>query len=500
MNLNFGSTLLADLGMIVPELALLGVFIIVIIADLIFKNNKINAGVSIIGSIVVLLLLFTQVDVKSSAFMGIYHIDSFSLFFKFIIMMSTLNVLLMSILSEELHKAGIWLAEYYILILGMAIGMFFISGASNLILIYLSLETMSMSSYVLSGYTKQIRRSSEASLKYVIFGSLSSGIMIYGISIIFGLTGSLDLNAINSYIATNGSNNLMLFVSFLFIMVGFGYKISAVPFHFWTPDVYEGAPVTITAYLSVASKAAGFAVLIRFLGMALNANTGIESTVMATLQNTRWDIVIAVLSVLTMTVGNFTALWQNNVKRMLAYSSIAHAGYLLMAVTVMTNLGITSILVYFFFYLFMNFGAFLIVMLFEHKLGTEDMDSYAGIGYRSPLLATLMTILLVSLTGLPPTGGFIGKMYVFWAVLDQGMIWLAVIGVLNSVVSLYYYAKVIRNMWLRGVETEKEKLNYSVFAQVLAVLITLPTLLFFVYFGPILKWAEASAADRKSVV
>lgn len=492
MESSFGNILINNLGVITPELVLLGVFILVILVDLIFKNNKLNAGVSIVGSLIVLLSLFSQTGVNQTTFMGIYVVDAFSLFFKFLIMISTVVVLLMSVISEELERAKTWLSEYYILILGMAIGMFFISGSNNLILIYLSLETMSMSSYVLAGYTKEIKRSSEASLKYVIFGSLSSGLMIYGISLIFGLTGTFDLTALNTYIAQSGSNNIMLFVAFLLVLVGFGYKISAVPFHFWTPDVYEGAPITITAYLSVASKAAGFAVLLRFLHVALSSQ-GAGDALYSIIQNTRWDIVIAVISVLTMTVGNTVALWQNNVKRMLAYSSIAHAGYLLMAVAIMSNLGVTSILIYLFFYLFMNFGAFLIVMIFEHKLGTEDMDSYVGLGYRSPLMAVLLTILLVSLTGLPPTGGFIGKMYVFWAVLDEGLIWLAVIGVLNSVVSLYYYAKVIRNMWLRGVDSDKEKLQYSLFTNIFAILLTLPVLVFFVYFGPILKWAESSA-------
>jgi len=489
----FGSILWKDLGLILPELILLAIFILLIIIDLIFKNNKLNATVSIIGSLIVLLSLLTQQDLNNALFMGIYIIDAFGVFFKFLVILSTLIVFLMSIISEELHNSKIWLGEYYILIFGMAIGMFFISGSVNLILIYLSLETMSMSSYVLAGYTKQIRRASEASLKYVIFGSLSSGIMIFGISLLYGLTGSLDLNTINLYIATDGANNLLLFVSFLFILVGFGYKISAVPFHFWTPDVYEGSPITITAYLSVASKAAGFAVFVRFLYMALVDNTAYFSGVYSIIKDVRWDYVIAVLSVLTMTLGNVVALWQNNVKRMLAYSSIAHAGYILMAVTVMSNLGISSILIYLFFYLFMNFGAFLIVMIFAHKIGSEDMDKYVGLGYRSPLMATLLTIILVSLIGLPPTGGFIGKLYVFWAVLDKGLIWLAVIGILNSVISLYYYAKVIRNMWLRDVDSQNEKLKYTLYTNILAIVLTVPILLFFVYFSPILKWAESSA-------
>lgn len=494
MNSLFSNILWNDLGLIKPEISLVCVFLIVIFTDLIFKNNRVTAIVSIIGSVFVGIMLFTQTNISQSLFLGIYHIDPFAQFFKFIVIISTIIVFLMSLISDELKKTKVWIGEYYILIIGMAIGMFFISGASNLILIYIALETMSLSSYVLAGYTKEIKRASEASLKYVIFGSLSSGIMVYGISLLFGLTGSFDLQVINNYIVMFGQDNLILFIAFLMIMFGFGYKISAVPFHFWAPDVYEGAPITITAYLSVASKAAGFAVLIRFLSLTLLSNPYVDANVYSILANTRWDLVIAVLSVLTMTIGNLTALGQKNVKRLLAYSSIAHAGYLLMAVTVMSEVGITAILIYIFYYLFMNFGAFLIVMLYEHKLGTENMDQYNGIGYRNPLMATLLTILLVSLIGLPPTGGFIGKLYVFTAVIENGMIWLAVIGILNSVISLYYYGKIFRNMWLRGLDNDKEKFQFSNFANVLAILLTIPVLLFFVYLSPIIEWAKYSAS------
>ncbi len=484
--------LISSIGFFKPELTLLVTFVLVIIADLIFKNNKLNVGISILGSVVAGIFLFLNSGTIMTAFADALSIDPFSEFFKYIILLSTIIVLIMSEFSEELHKRDVWMGEYYMLVLGMAIGMFLLAGATNLIMIYLSLETMSMSSYVLSGYTKEIKRSSEASLKYVIFGSLSSAIMIYGMSLMFGMTGSLNIYDIQKFFVTNGFDNIGILVSGVMIIAGFAYKISAVPFHFWTPDVYEGSPITITAYLSVASKAAGFAVLIRFIRLAFNDPSISNTESWAMLQNIPWDYVIATISILTMSIGNMVALWQENVKRMLAYSSIAHAGYLLMGVVVMTNNGLIAISIYFFFYLLMNFGAFIVVMLFAHKVGSENIEDYEGIGYKAPVLATMMTIFLVSLTGLPPTAGFIGKFFLFTAVLDKGWYWLAVIGVLNSVVSLYYYAKIIRNMWLRKVTFNKELYDFSFQSQLLVLILGVPTILFGVYFTPIVKWAEYS--------
>jgi NADH-quinone oxidoreductase subunit N len=318
--------------------------------------------------------------------------------------------------------------------------------------------------------------------------------MIYGMSLLYGMTGSLDIFEIQKFFVMNGFSNLGVFVSGLMIIAGFAYKISAVPFHFWTPDVYEGSPITITAYLSVASKAAGFAVLIRFLRMTFNDPTVSTTESWAMFPTIPWDMVIAVISVATMTLGNLVALWQSNVKRMLAYSSIAHAGYLLMGVVVMTNMGLVGISVYFFFYLLMNFGAFIVVMLFAHKIGSEEIDDYEGIGYRAPVLASLLTLFLVSLTGLPPTAGFIGKFFLFAAVLDKGWYWLAVIGVLNSVVSLFYYVKIVRNMWLRKVDNNKGKLEFSLQAQIFVLILGIPTLIFGLFYSPIVKWAEYSVS------
>jgi NADH-quinone oxidoreductase subunit N len=275
------------------------------------------------------------------------------------------------------------------------------------------------------------------------------------------------------------------------ILAGFGFKISVVPFHFWTPDVYEGAPITITAYLSVASKAAGFAVLIRFIKSVFFSGIS-QGGYWNLFSYFDWQAVLVLISIVTMTLGNFTALWQDNLKRMLAYSSIAHAGYILLGVAVLSDQGITAVLIYFSIYMFMNLGAFLIVMLIANKIGSENIDDYKGLGYSIPFLGTVLAIFLVSLTGLPPTAGFIAKLYLFVALVDAKMIVVAIIALLNTVVSLYYYIRVLRNMYLvkdvnKSVHIELKPLSF-----ITILLLVIPVLLFGVYFTPIVDFAKLS--------
>jgi NADH-quinone oxidoreductase subunit N len=317
--------------------------------------------------------------------------------------------------------------------------------------------------------------------------------MLYGISLLYGLTGSVDVYGINRALHGNDINVVALMIAGILTIVGFGYKISAVPFHFWTPDVYEGAPITITAFLSVASKAAGFAMMIRFFTMTFVESTvSLSEGVWTIIAGFDWNQIIAWLSVVTMTVGNLVALWQSNLKRLLAYSSIAHAGYMLMGVVVLSSEGIAAVLIYFGVYLFMNLGAFYLVMLVANKTGTEDIESYKGLGYRTPLIGVAMTIFLLSLTGIPPTAGFIGKLYLFAALINAKWFWLAIIGALNSVVSLYYYVKVLRNMFLVEPTESQGAISFSVSQVVLLFVLLLPTLLFGLYFSPLVEFAHAS--------
>jgi NADH-quinone oxidoreductase subunit N len=374
---------------------------------------------------------------------------------------------------------------------GMILGMFFMASASDLILIYISIELLSLSSYVLAGFVKNTVRSSEASLKYVIYGGVSSGIMLFGISLIYGLTGTTNLYEINSIVQIQSFPYITFLIAALFITVGFGFKISAAPFHFWTPDVYEGAPLPITAYLSVASKAAGFAVLIRFIKITFVSSIDHHGN-WELLSIIDWRSIIVLLSILTMTLGNFTALWQDNLKRMLAYSSIAHAGYMLLGVAVLSDQGITATMIYFIVYLFMNLGAFFVVMIIANKIGSEDIDDYKGLGKTMPLLSVALTLFLVSLVGLPPTAGFIGKVVLFLALVDADMIALAVIALLNSVVSLYYYIRVLKNLYLVQVDEEKPVIKISFANGLVIILLAAPVLIFGIYFTPIVNFAKNS--------
>jgi NADH-quinone oxidoreductase subunit N len=485
-----------NLAYFLPETALVITFCLAIVAGLIFrKKPKVVGWFAMIGIGAALFLVIQQRGNSIDIFSGMVVVDPFAVFFKSFTAVCALFIFLFSIYSSEVQTTVKRMAEYYALLVAMTLGMFLMAGASNVLMMVLAMELTSFSSYILAGYTKEASDSSEASLKYIIYGAVSSGVMLYGISILFGLTGAMDYIGINRMIALSAPNYFALLIATIFIIVGFGYKISAVPFHFWTPDVYEGAPITITAFLSVASKAAGFAMMIRFFnGIFIEKSILVVTThVWTSLYGFEWNKLLAILSVLTMTLGNLVAVWQDNLKRLLAYSSIAHAGYMLMGVVVLSNQGIAAVLIYFMMYLFMNLGAFYVVMLIANKTGSEDISAYRGLGYRAPLVGVAMAIFLISLTGLPPTAGFIGKLYLFGALLDARWIWLAIAGALNSVISLYYYARVLRYMFLREPEGQASSIRVRLSEKILLLVLVVPTLLFGLYFTPIVDLANASA-------
>ena len=489
---------LRSLSQFLPETSLVITFCAAILIGIIFrKRPQIVPVVSLLGIAVALWFAIEQAGTSQSVFSGMIVVDPFAVFFKVLIGATAIIIFLFSIYSSEVQSTIKRLVEYSALLVAMTLGMFLMSGAANLLMMVLSIELTSLSSYILAGYTKEAPDSSEASLKYIIYGALSTGLMLYGISIIYGLTGgATDFYGINKTLSAGSVSPLALLVASLLIIAGLGYKISAVPFHFWTPDVYEGAPITITAFLSVASKAAGFAMLIRFFKVSFidSSVIGLPTGFWASLQEFEWNKIVAILSVLTMTLGNLVAVWQNNLKRLLAYSSIAHAGYMLMGVVVLSDKGLAAVLIYFVVYLFMNLGAFYVVMLIESKIGSEDIDSYRGFGYRSPLVSIAMAIFLISLAGIPPTAGFIGKLFLFAALLDAKWIWLAVIGALNTVISLYYYVRVIRNMFLRDPEGSTTSIVFSNPQLTILLILLIPTLVFGLYYTPIVEFANASVA------
>jgi len=488
-----------DLALFAPELAIIATLLVALIADLIFRRSPaVVPGVVLAGFAATGILVLGQWGANASIFSSMVAVDAFAVFFKMIVVLTAILIVVFSLGSAELNTPGRKLGEYYALLCAAALGMMLMAGASNLLMMYLALELSSLSSYVLSGYTREAPDSSEASLKYVIYGALSSGLMLYGISIIYGMAGSLDLATINlalpAAMAAGGTASFVLLIAGVLTLAGFGYKISAVPFHFWAPDVYEGAPLPITAFLAVASKAGGFAMMIRFFKVTfIDTNAGALAVgTWATMEGFRWVDIVAVISVLTMTVGNLVAVWQNNLKRLLAYSSIAHAGYMLTGVVVLSNEGLAAIMLYFTVYLFMNLGAFYAVMLIANKTGSEDIDDYKGIGARAPLLAVALAVFLISLTGLPPTAGFIGKLYLFAALINGGWIWLAIVGALNSVIALYYYVRIFRNMFLRPDDQPGTPIVIGGLQTAVLLVLLVPTLLFGLYFTPLVQLAQAS--------
>lgn len=478
-----------------PELLLSVTIITAILADLFYSKKDSFKVVywSLGGMFLTYIAIRLQNIEPTSLFMGTVAHDPFSQFFKILILISTAIVMLMSLVSGELKKYR--MGEYFSIMTIMTFGLFLMTSSIDILMVYLAIEIVSIMSFFLAGYLKRNSLSNEASLKYVIYGAFSSGIMLYGLSILFGLTGSTNFFEMQKAISLLGTDsNLALVLSTVFILVGFGYKISAVPFHFWTPDVYEGSPSTITAYLSIAPKAAGFALMLRFFNQVFGDMSIDISTSWSAINDVPWPELIAVLSAATMTVGNLVAIQQNNVKRMLAYSSIAHAGYMMMALPMMSNSSIEGVMMYLIMYLFMNLGAFFVVIYVKDQIGGEDYNSFDGLGWKMPYVAIPMTLFMVALTGLPPTAGFVGKFYIFAAVIESGsrFYWLAFVGVINSVISLYYYIRVVRHMYLLG-ERNDEFINpSSKLVLSLLVVLAIPSFVFGWYFSPIAEWISRS--------
>ena len=442
--------------------------------------------------LVSIAIYFQDSSIITTLFTDSIVLDPFSTFFKIVIIIATILVAIFSLYSKELDDYR--MGEYFTLLGIITFGLFLMVSSIDLVMVYLSIEIVSIMSFVLAGYLKQNTRSNEAALKYVVYGAFSSGIMLFGLSYVYGLTGSTNFFQIQHVLLSSGQDNgPAIMLSVVLILAGFGYKVSAVPFHFWTPDVYEGSPTTITAYLSVAPKAAALAMMIRFFNQVLSdggAMTGLEGVSLSELP---WANIISLIAVVTMTIGNLVAIQQDNIKRMLAYSSIAHAGYMLLALPVMSSHGIYSIMLYVLIYLFMNLGAFFVVITIKNKTGSESFDDYKGLGWEMPLVGVVMTIFMVSLTGLPPTAGFIGKFYIFASLIKGGgaFYYLVIIGGLNSVVSLYYYLRVVKVMYFEGKRNDKIKQPPKVMAFLLIVT-AVPTLVLGIYWVPVASWVNRS--------
>ena len=413
-----------------------------------------------------------------TGFQGALTIDRFALFFNWVFELATLIVAIVS--YHYLEIEGEHHGEYYALMLFAQCGMFFLATGTDLVTLFVGLELMAICFYVMVGFLRSDKRSNEAAMKYLLLGAFSSGFLVYGFSIMYGLAGSTRLSDVAAAISARGAWDPVVFLATVTTSVGLLFKISAAPFHMWAPDAYEGAPTTITAYLSVASKAASFAFLLRiFLGPLASARDS-------------WEPLLAAVAVLTMTVGNLAAISQSNIKRLLAYSSISHAGYMLLGLIAGNATGIQGIAVYVLVYAFMNLGAFLVVIAMRRKgIIGEDLDDMAGLMYKSPGYAVLMLVFLLSLAGIPPTAGFLGKYYIFLSLIETRHYVLAVIATLYVAVAIYYYFRVVKIMFV-GELAEKAPLATSFGLRVALGITGVLTLAVGIYPEPVLRMAQSS--------
>ena len=407
--------------------------------------------------------------------------DDFSIFFNWLFLIAAVIVSVVS--YQYLENAGEHHGEYYSLILFAQCGMYFLATGADLVTLFIGLELMALSFYVMVGFLRSEKRSNEAAVKYLLLGAFSSGFLVYGFSVLYGIAGSTRLSDIVAAVASRPAWDPVVYLALITTSVGLLFKIAAAPFHMWAPDAYEGAPTTVTAYLSVASKAASFAFLLRLFYGQLAPFAPVREV---------WTPILAVIAVITMTVGNLAAINQSNIKRLLAYSSISHAGYMLLGVVAGNEIGIKGIEVYLMVYTFMNLGAFLVlVALRRQKIIGDEMDDISGLMKKSPGYAVLMLIFLISLAGIPPTAGFLGKYYIFWSLIQAHQYTLAVIATLYAAVAIYYYFRIVKSMFVSELK-EKAPMATSFGMRVALTVSGVMTLVIGLYPEPFLKLAQSS--------
>lgn len=481
----FTLKLLTDLRIFAPELiVLISILFLLIIESLIKREErKYLWTIPLIGLFGAFTVLIYGYDVRAKIFSFNLYIDAFSSFFRIIACISGILAVLLSHLSNEIDDRD---GEPYVAILTVVLGMLIIPSAGNLLTIYLAFEMMSLPSYLLTSMHVKSYPSKEAGMKYLLFGAVSSGIMLYGFSILYGITGQIDMKAINIALTYLETKRAFGILAFLLISSGMFFKIAAFPFYFWSPDAYQGAPTPVAGFLSIGPKSAGFAFMIRFIITAFS-----EGPYGEVWQDKLWGQIpeyIAFISAITMTIGNFAALNQKSVKRLLAYSSIAHAGYILIGLSAMNALGIKAILFYILVYVFMNLGAFASISYLTSRGMKDDLESYKGVGWNSPIFGVTTTIFLFSLVGIPPLGGFVGKVLIFASAIKERMYILVIIGVLNSVVSLYYYALIVKKMFLE--ESPSSEFKISFLESILLIICSIPVIFLGLFWGKILLFLE----------
>jgi len=436
------SQALNDLGQIAPIVALLGFFLLAIIADLVLPRRRrggVTAMVAVVGFAYSLgtALYRWQFATGGPAYHGFATGDNFALFFE--VLFASLGILTVALSHSYLRKRGMLASEFHILTMAAVIGMMVLGSATSLVTVFLGLELLSLSLYVMCGFARTDRSSQEAAAKYLLIGGFASAFVLFGMALVYGGAGTTVIPDIAQRLSSTSSSNPLILLGILLMGVGFAFKVSAAPFHMWTPDVYQGAPIPVTAFMSVGTKAAAFAMIVRVFAGGLPHLAP------------EWQALLAIVAAASMVVGNLMAIVQSSLKRLLAYSGIAQAGYVLIGVIAGGQNGLEAVLYYLFVYMFMNFGAFAVITLLAGPDGDRDsFNDLQGLGRRNPVLAVAMSIFMLSLAGFPPSVGFFGKLFLFTAGVSAGYLWLVVLAVLMSVVSVFYYVRVLIPVWSAG--------------------------------------------------
>lgn len=470
---------------LIPEIGLVILALIVLAYDLIWRGEaKRGLGWLTAGGLAVVFTLTITLsrpgEESLQTWGGMLRHDWLSFSFTLLFMFGAAVTSLFAMELKQLGQRG----EFYLLLLVSTIGMILMASSADLIMLFLAIETTSIPLYILAGFYKLDEKSTESGFKYFLFGATTSAVMLYGFSLIYGFTGSTNIYEITEMVVSGAVSLPLAIGTLILIMVGFGFKISVVPFHFWAPDVYEGAPTPVAGFLSTASKAAGFAVLMRIL-LTVYADPAVIPY---------WVIVVAALSVFSMTLGNALAIPQKNIKRLLAYSSIAHAGYALIGVAALSELGIASVVFYLLVYVITNLAAFGIVAAFWRITGSNQIADYAALSRRSPTLAIIMLVTFLSLAGMPPLGGFVAKFFVFAAAVNAGLVWLAIIGVLNAIIGLYYYLIVLKVVYLFRSEDEDKPISLTRPYTLALTVLVIGIILLGTIFGPWAEWSARAAS------
>lgn len=477
-------TTAATFVVVLPEILLLVLAVLVIALDILLRpTQRRSLGWITGGGLAVILLValaFSQPGPEPTMVLGgMLRLDWPAFVFKIVFLFAAAMSCLLSIDLPGVGDRG----EYFALLVVATLGMDLMASSADLMMLYLSIESTSIPLYILAGFLRGNDKSTESGLKYFLFGAMTSTVMLYGFSLLYGFTGQTSLYALAGSFVSGQVPALLVIVAMALVLVGFSFKVSVVPFHFWTPDVYEGAPTPITGFVSTASKAAGFAVLLRVM---LAVFPGVASS---------WTAILSGVAVATMTAGNILALAQKNIKRMLAYSSIAHAGYAMIGLVALSSLGAASLVFYLAAYVVTNLAAFGVVVVFARTAGSDDIADYAGLSRRAPALSLALMVALLSLAGMPPLAGFVAKFMVFFAAVQSGMVWLAVVGVLNAIIGLYYYLIVLKVVYLYRSDEEEIAVRVPTGSALALTVCSIGIVAMGAFGAPWVNWALTAAGN-----